>query len=381
MVRSDIMRIYLVGGAVRNYLLGLTIKERDWLVVGSNPEEMLALGFKQVAKSFPVFLHPVTKEEYALARKERKVAQGYTGFACDTDPNISLQDDLGRRDLTINAIAMDEEGNIYDPFEGQKDLQDRRIRHVSPAFREDPLRVLRTARFAATLHEFGFFIDPVTWSFMTDIVKAGELSFLSKERLLIEFNKSFATKRPDVFLSLLHELGVFKSILKPLDQLSNNDFDFIKTCRSYTKNNSFLLSLLTYRLSDIEDVKSILKELKVPKKIGKLATILKEEYPMLSQISNYDPDKIREILFRTQALRQDVFFAELVECATIMAKSCQAVAETTNLQLAKKLALLLKDNKIHESVLADRPSDVSYEDFICMQQVQKIKSFFKKSNN
>ena len=151
-------KIYLVGGSVRDRLLHLPIIDRDWVVVGATPDELLALGFQQVGKDFPVFLHPTTKEEYALARTERKSGQGYRGFICDFSQDITLEQDLIRRDLTINAIAMDEDGNIVDPYHGIEDLKLKLLRHVSPAFREDPLRVLRVARFAARYHHLGFTI-------------------------------------------------------------------------------------------------------------------------------------------------------------------------------------------------------------------------------
>lgn len=372
------MRVYLVGGAVRNYLLGLPIKERDWLVVGSNPEEMLSLGFKQVAKSFPVFLHPITKEEYALARKDNKISLGYTGFECDINPQITLEEDLKRRDLTINAIAMDESGNIYDPFGGQKDLNERRIKHVSPAFREDPLRVLRTARFAASLYELGFFIDTSTWTFMLEIVQNGELNSISKERLLMEFYKSFATKRPDIFIQVLYDLGVFQIILKPLNNLTRSHLDFFKKCRSYTKDNDYLLALLLYYLPSIEDTKEVLKELKVPKKVSKLCNILREEYIHLSQVESYSVDSIFDILNRTRALKQETFFSELIGCSLILAKSSKSLVEEKNLQLLQKLLFFLKDNINYQKSLQDKPKNVSYETFISNKQREIIKNFMLK---
>ena len=163
------MKIYEVGGAVRDSLIGLEVNEKDWVVVGSNQSELLNLGSKKIGKDFPVFLHPKTNEEYSLARKEKKVASGYHGFSFDTSPNISLKEDLLRRDLTINAIARDSLNNIYDPFDGEGDIKKKILRHVSPAFKEDPLRVLRVARFAAKLNNHGFKIADETLVLMTEM--------------------------------------------------------------------------------------------------------------------------------------------------------------------------------------------------------------------
>ncbi len=167
------METYLVGGCVRDELLGIPGKDRDWVVVGANPEEMLAAGYKSVGKDFPVFLHPQSKEEYALARTERKTAPGYAGFSFHAEADVTLEQDLSRRDLTINALARDQQGHIIDPHHGQQDLNDRILRHVSPAFAEDPVRILRIARFAARFAELGFTIADETMSLMKDMVASG----------------------------------------------------------------------------------------------------------------------------------------------------------------------------------------------------------------
>ena len=175
------MQIYLVGGAVRDGLLKRPVKDRDWVVVGATPEQLLALGYEQVGADFPVFLHPKTREEYALARTERKSGQGYQGFECRFSPDVTLEQDLLRRDLTINAMAQDEQGNIVDPYGGRADLEQKILRHVSPAFAEDPLRVLRVARFAARFAPLGFTIAPETLALMQHMVSAGELDHLVAE--------------------------------------------------------------------------------------------------------------------------------------------------------------------------------------------------------
>ncbi|WP_454441222.1 multifunctional CCA addition/repair protein [Vibrio bathopelagicus] len=210
---------YLVGGAVRDRLLNIDSYDRDWVVVGSTPQEMESLGFTAVGKDFPVFLHPKTKEEHALARTERKSGSGYTGFECYFAPDVSLEEDLMRRDLTINAIAQDDKGALCDPYHGQQDLDDRILRHVSDAFVEDPLRVLRVARFAAKLHHLNFTIATETMVMMSEIVQSGELAHLTAERVWQEWHKSLSTPHPEVFLSVLKECGALAVILPEIDAL------------------------------------------------------------------------------------------------------------------------------------------------------------------
>ncbi|WP_261816612.1 multifunctional CCA addition/repair protein [Vibrio gallicus] len=213
------MQRYLVGGAVRDKLLGIENYDRDWVVVGSTPEHMQQQGYQAVGKDFPVFLHPKTKEEYALARTERKSGAGYTGFDCFFTADVSLEEDLIRRDLTINAIAEDANGNLIDPYHGTRDIENRILRHVSSAFTEDPLRVLRVARFAAKLHHLGFSIAKETIELMRAISASGELKTLTAERVWLEWNKSLNTKDPQVFLEVLRACGALVEVLPELDRL------------------------------------------------------------------------------------------------------------------------------------------------------------------
>lgn len=206
-------KIYLVGGAVRDQLLGRPVKDRDYVVVGSTPEEMLSQGFEQVGADFPVFLHPETKEEYALARSERKTGHGYNGFEVTFDSSTTLEQDLIRRDLTINAIAQDiDTGEIIDPFGGVSDLNRRLLRHTSVAFAEDPLRVVRLARFFARYEALGFTVDFETIDLAQRVVASGELGFLSKERLWLELEKAFGDGNPDAFFKMLEMFDVFNKV-------------------------------------------------------------------------------------------------------------------------------------------------------------------------
>ena len=211
--------VYLVGGAVRDQLLNLPIKDRDWVIVGATPQALLDLGYQQVGKDFPVFLHPQSKEEYALARTERKSGQGYTGFICDFSADITLEQDLIRRDLTINAMAQDLQGNLYDPYHGADDLRQRILRHVSPAFVEDPLRVLRVARFAARYHHLGFTIAPETLQLMQTLTQQGELQHLTAERVWAETEKALNEKNPEIYFETLRQVGALAVLFPELDAL------------------------------------------------------------------------------------------------------------------------------------------------------------------
>lgn len=213
------LNTYLVGGAVRDKLLNRAVKDHDHLVVGATVEQMLELGFQQVGKDFPVFLHPKTKEEYALARTERKQGQGYTGFSCYAAPDVTIEQDLLRRDLTVNAMAMDSSNNIIDPYNGQVDLTNRVLRHVSNAFIEDPLRVLRVARFAARYYEYGFSIADETRQLMVQISKSGELSSLTAERIWQEMHSALSEDNPEVFFNVLFECHALEIIWPELHQL------------------------------------------------------------------------------------------------------------------------------------------------------------------
>ncbi|HUH37169.1 MAG TPA: multifunctional CCA addition/repair protein, partial [Spongiibacteraceae bacterium] len=213
------MQYFLVGGAVRDQLLGLTVRERDWVVVGETADSMLAAGYRQVGRDFPVFIHPDSGEEYALARTERKRGQGHTGFVCHASPDVSLEQDLLRRDLTINAIAQAPDGTLIDPYGGRADLKDRVLRHISPAFGEDPLRVLRVARFAARFAHLGFAVADETLALMRQMSQSGELATLPAERLWQEFAKALASDAPWVFIEVLRACDALAAILPELDIL------------------------------------------------------------------------------------------------------------------------------------------------------------------
>lgn len=213
------MKTYLVGGAVRDRLLGRTVTENDWVVVGSSPAQMIASGFTPVGQDFPVFLHPQTKEEYALARTERKTGKGYGGFSFYCGDEVTLEDDLIRRDLTINAMAEDDNGKIIDPYNGQRDLADKLLRHVSPAFAEDPVRILRIARFAARYHALGFRVADETIALMQTMVANGEVDHLVAERVWKETERALGEPHPEIFIEVLRACDALARLFPEIDAL------------------------------------------------------------------------------------------------------------------------------------------------------------------
>mgnify|MGYP000002664526 CR=1 FL=1 len=231
------MQVYLVGGAVRDTLLGRHVSERDYVVVGATPNDMLAKGFTQVGKDFPVFLHPRTNEEYALARTERKSGAGYTGFICDASSEVTLEEDLRRRDLTVNAMAQDDSGNIIDPYNGKADLENRCLRHVSQAFSEDPLRVFRAARFAARYDYLGFYIAEDTIALMTSMAESGELKALSAERVWQETKRSLLEQSPEVYFSTLAKSKALPSWFMELTDLIDEAMALLVNAVAATSSN------------------------------------------------------------------------------------------------------------------------------------------------
>lgn len=270
--KTILMKAYLVGGAVRDQLLGYPVKERDWVVVGSTPDDLIKQGFQKVGRDFPVFLHPVTREEYALARTERKMGRGYYGFACDFNPDVTLEDDLARRDLTINAMAMDEKGELFDPYHGSRDLHARVLRHVSPAFAEDPVRVLRVARFAARYHHLGFKLADETRALMYNMVQRDELAYLVAERVWQEWQRSLQEKNPEVFITLLRSCGALNVVIPELDAL----FGVPNTAHYHPEIDSGIHTLMVLRQAVILSDDSMVRFAALVHDLGKASTPITE---------------------------------------------------------------------------------------------------------
>ncbi|WP_083602125.1 hypothetical protein [Thalassotalea sp. PP2-459] len=325
---------YLVGGAVRDHLLGREIKERDYVVVGTTVQQMLSLGFTQVGKDFPVFLHPETKEEYALARTEKKQGQGYRGFVCNASPEVTLEQDLLRRDLTVNAMAMTSDGHIIDPYHGQIDLNNRVLRHVSDAFIEDPLRVLRVARFAARYHYLGFSVAPETLALMTKISQSNELNALSGERIWQEFAKSLSENNPDIFIKILVQCKALDKIwpnladayaeypyLEPLTQSVNVTdslsirFALLAQQLRYTKNKLPSLNSIDSEHENIASIEDIANTLRIPNHIKWLATKLLAHQQHVEHVLTLADKKVLSLLNDLDVWRKpDAFEDFLIAC-------------------------------------------------------------------
>lgn len=331
------MQTYLVGGAVRDSLLNIPVKDRDWVVVGATPDLLLNKGFQQVGADFPVFLHPETKEEYALARTERKSGHGYTGFEVSFDSSVTLEDDLLRRDLTINAMALDDNNHLVDPFNGQQDLEDRVLRHVSDAFREDPLRVLRVARFSARFAHLGFTVAPETLSLMRDIAASGELKHLTAERVWVEMSRALLEETPSEFFKVLRQAKALKEVFPELDALFGvpqpmrwhpeidtgiHTLKALDIARKKSDNVSVLLATLCHDLGKAltpsdrwpshrghegfgaDLIKQINKNYKWPTKPATLAEVVARYHTHCHTVYKLKPSTILDLLIKINGFRQ-----------------------------------------------------------------------------
>ncbi|MES2105886.1 MAG: multifunctional CCA addition/repair protein [Pseudomonadota bacterium] len=344
------MKTYVVGGAVRDAMLGLPVQDRDHVVVGATPEQMLALGYTPVGKDFPVFLHPRTHEEYALARTERKTAPGYKGFVFHTDGEVSLEEDLARRDLTINAMAQDEDGSICDPFNGRQDIQDRIFRHVSAAFAEDPVRILRLARFAARFsvapHDFA--VAPETNALMRQMVEAGEVDALVPERVWQELSRGLMEARPSRMFEVLRDCGALARLIPELDVLwgvpqppkHHPEIDtgvHVMLVVDYAASRSYPLTVRFAALmhdlgkgatpasewprhhgheqTGVQLVEEVCRRLKVPTDCRDLAIMAARDHGNISRALELRPNTIVALLERSDAFRKPQRFLELLRAS------------------------------------------------------------------
>ncbi len=366
------MQVYIVGGAVRDELLGLPVKDKDYVVVGSTPQAMLDNGYKPVGKDFPVFLHPKTHEEYALARTERKTAAGYKGFAVHASPEVTLEEDLARRDLTINAIAKTENGELIDPFNGLADLKSKTLRHVSDAFAEDPVRILRAARFAARFADFT--VAPETNQLMQQMVQAGEVDALVPERVWQELSKGLMEAKPSRMFEVLRDCGALQKILPELDRLwgvpqppqHHPEIDtgvHVMMVIDYAAKQDFSLPIrfaalmhdlgkgttpkdvlprhIGHEIRSVDLLKDVSKRLRVPNDCKELAHIVAKFHGKLHQASKMRADTLLEFLMELDAIRQPARFGDFL-------KACEADSrgrtglENCDLPEAELLKLALK---------------------------------------
>jgi tRNA nucleotidyltransferase (CCA-adding enzyme) len=304
------VKAYVVGGAVRDELLGLPLKDRDYVVVGATPEEMVREGYRPVGKDFPVFLHPGTQEEYALARTERKSGRGYKGFTVHAAPDVTLEDDLRRRDLTINAMARDPEtGALVDPFGGGIDLKNEILRHVSEAFAEDPVRILRVARFAA---RFGFKVHEKTMQLMRDMVASGETDHLVPERIWQEFSKGLAERHPERMFDVLEACGFLKKFF-PEVTIKKESLQKAAEAKALL---SVRFALLAWPLKEAE-VEALCERLRAPNEVRELALLACRNRERLRGARSASPAALLELLKAADAFRRPERFAELLKVAQL----------------------------------------------------------------
>jgi tRNA nucleotidyltransferase (CCA-adding enzyme) len=339
------MEIFEVGGAVRDALLGHAVTERDWVVVGGTPQELLKQGFRQVGKDFPVFLHPQTAEEYALARTEKKVAPGYHGFTAHASPDVSLEEDLRRRDLTVNAMARDAAGNIIDPYGGQRDLADRVLRHVSAAFVEDPLRVLRVARFHARFAALGFTIADETLDLMREIADSGELAALRPERTWQETEKALTTQSPAQFFSTLRTCGALEHVYPEIEALFGvpqpprwhpeidtglHTLMVLEISAQLSDDSAVRFAALTHDLGkartppeilpkhrgheerSVEVIGELCARLPIPRRYRELAEAVARYHGVIHRADELKPSTVLKIIEATDGFRRPERFADLL---------------------------------------------------------------------
>ena len=382
------MKTYLVGGAVRDKILGIPVSDKDYLVVGSSPEEMVKLGFKPIGKNFPVFLHPKTKEEYALARTEKKVGKGYHGFKFYTSPVVTLEEDLRRRDITINAIAEDEDGNIYDPFNGKDDIKNKIIRHVSDAFIEDPLRVLRAARFSAL--DVKFRIQTETLELMSAMVLSGELKFLSLERVVAEVGKGLEGENPDIMLHYLCECGALNEVFLDLPHWRPSfSEDFVSLGLAMKKfpkplaieSKLIMLLLVPYfgkhylpesRKIWVEKQTYLLKDLKISSLSVKIFWNIIDEELNLKQFLTLTAEDKLDCLYRLDFFRRPNIISEILNIISVFYKAFEIKAPTFE-NLNKLLVLFSNEINQLKSELDTSKSGDEIKEVVYQERLSLIK--------
>lgn len=341
------MKTYLVGGAVRNRLLNLPVHERDWVVVGATVAEMEQLGYMAVGKDFPVFLHPKTREEYALARKERKAGHGYTGFECISDSSITLEEDLLRRDLTINAIAEDKDGRLIDPYGGVADIENKLLRHVSGAFKEDPLRVLRVARFAASFAHLGFTVADETAVLMQQMVKEGELEHLVAERVWLETEKALLSPSPQIYFQMLRDCGALQVLFPEVDAL----FGVPQTEAYHPEIDTGIHTLMVIEQSAKLSEDIAVRFAALTHDLGKALTP-KEQWPKHHQHEKRGLVPLRQLCLRLKVPKELQQVALLVCEFHLLSHQAKELRPATVMKLFQRLDVWRKPERLQQFLLA-----------------------------
>ena len=382
------MEVYLVGGAVRDRFLGLPIKEKDWCVVGSSPEEMKKRGYQSVGKDFPVFLHPETKEEYALARTERKIKPGYHGFDFNTSKNVTLLEDLKRRDLSINAMAIDSNDNLIDPYNGLVDIKQKKLRHVSKAFDEDPVRVLRTAKFAARFHQLGFSVHADTQKIMKSISNDGELDHLVSDRVWKEMEQALSGNDPHVFFITLQNCGALIRLFPELyfnkDAKIKHGFSALKKIANHSHDPAINFSAFIYdieraKTSDDDEMQinfqktldSLKKRLPIPRRFTEVSSIFIKYKNILDQAESLEAKSILELLEDSDAFRRPERFNIVLDAYSILdtkkknqnmfKKIAEIILACNNVQTKKIINDETNPRKIREKISQERIRLISRE--------------------
>lgn len=331
------MKVYLVGGAVRDELLGLPVEEKDWVVVGATVADMLQQGYLQVGKDFPVFLHPVSKEEYALARTERKVGRGYTGFTFDASPQVTLEEDLLRRDLTINAIAQTSDGQLIDPYHGQDDLNKKILRHVSAAFIEDPVRILRVARFSARFADFRIASD--TLSLMQHMVQSGEVDALVAERVWKEVVRALGEDKPEQFFKVLADCGALTILFPPI-KIPGPGMNALTQATKISSNTVIRFAALLYDVS-AEEISQLCERYRIPQEYRELARLTASYFQQYIQANHLTATALLQLLKNVDAFRREQRFKNFLI-------TCKAIARAVSLEQSQANRL----QKIYETAKA-----------------------------
>ena len=379
------MEVYLVGGAVRDRFLGLPIKEKDWCVVGSSPEEMKKRGFQSVGKDFPVFLHPETKEEYALARTERKIKPGYHGFDFNTSKNVTLLEDLKRRDLTINAMAIDSNDNLIDPYNGLDDIKNKKLRHVSKAFNEDPVRVLRTAKFAARFHQLDFSVHADTQKIMKSISDNGELDHLVSDRVWKEMEQALSGNDPHVFFSTLQNCGALIRLFPELyinkDAKIKHGFSALKKIANQSFDPAINFSIFIYdieraKTSDDDKIQinfqktldSLKKRLPIPRRFSEVSSIFMKYKNILDQAESLEAKSILELLEDSDAFRRTERFNTVLDAYSILDN------DKKNQNMFKKIAkiIVVCNNVQTKKIINDETNPIKIREKISQERIRLI---------
>ena len=352
------MQEFLVGGAIRDKILGIATEstEKDYVVVDSSPEEMKSLGFRQVGKEFPVFLHPQSKEEYALARLERKVGKGYKGFEFNTSKSVTLEQDLSRRDLTINAIAQNKDGSgeYIDPFGGLDDIKARKLKHVSEAFTEDPVRILRTARFASRFNHLGFKIDSKTLDLMKMMVSSGEVDALTPERVFKEINLSMNSESPSIFFEVLIESGAYQRLFPMLEMTQAAN---LKLLDHENLTSEVRLALWLYNQNP-SNIGLLCEHLKCPKDIQQIAELVSIWHNFVSDFLSHKPEEILNFYLKTDGLRRQKRFELILDSFKYINIDTSPIVQLKN-QLNSIKISDLKNINIAQELAEERLSVIS----------------------